>query len=448
MMLASFRFRNYRSFLNEQEFSLWSDAPKRPSGNGRGREPLTVAAIYGANASGKSNLLRAMAFGRSAVLRSYRNWDPDGGVPGYAPFLLAAGSPQLPTTIEFELLAEETRYQYGFECTASSFTREWLYTYPQGKRQTLFERDSAATEPWYFGRRFAGPNRLVASTTRDNSLFLSAAASAGHQGTRPVFEWFSRHLPGVVGPQDRQERMVASLATLNEAEHRNRIGQLRSLLRAADLGIVDAKVRQRELSELERERLVRVLRAMADSDEDARVEDAIRESVDLASRYIEFAHSADDGTTVPLPVGAESYGTMSLVALAGPVFVALEDGDTLLIDELDASLHPQLVASIVELFLNPVSNPNRAQLIFTTHDTTLLGNLSGKARPLDRALVWFTEKDKAGSSSLFPLTDFSPRRDENLERGYLQGRFGAVPVITQSLAEVIASPATTTDLTE
>jgi hypothetical protein len=239
--------------------------------------------------------------------------------------------------------------------------------------------------------------------------------------------------------------MVASLATLNEAEHRSRIDQLRSLLRAADLGIVDAKVRQRELSEPERALLVRVLRAVAGEEEDVHVEDAIRESVDMASRYIEFAHSASDGTTVPLPVGAESYGTMSLVALAGPVFVALEDGDTLLIDELDASLHPQLVASIVELFLSPVSNPNRAQLVFTTHDTTLLGNLSGKGRPLDRALVWFTEKDPAGSSSLFPLTDFRPRRDENLERGYLQGRFGAVPVITQSLAEVIASPAGTTD---
>lgn len=445
-MLASFRFRNYRSFRNEQEFSLWSEGPKGLTGNERGRQPLTVSAIYGANASGKSNLLRAIGFGRSAVLRSFRNWDPDGGVRGYAPFLLSAGSSQEPTMVEFEVLAEGTRFQYGFECTSSAFTREWLYSYPQGRRQTLFERDSAGSEQFYFGRRFIGPSRAVASTVRANSLFLSASASSGHQGARPVFEWFSRNLSAVVGPDDRRERMVASLAILNEADHRSRLDQLQSLLRAADLGIVDANVRQRQLSETERGLLVRMLRAMTDGDEDAHVEDAIRETVDMTSRYIEFAHSADDGRTVPLPVGAESYGTMSLVALAGPVFVALEDGDTLLLDELGGSLHPQLVASLVELFLSPVSNPKRAQLVFTTHDTTLLGNLSGMSRPLDRKLVWFTEKDSTGSSCLFPLTDFSPRRDENLERGYLQGRFGAVPVITP-LSEAVTSTASTNEPT-
>ena len=439
-MLAAFRVRNYRSFLLEQEFSLWDerkgrDPKERP-------QPLAVAAIYGANASGKSNLLRAMGFGRNAVLGSHRRWKPDGGVRGRVPFLLAGPAQAEPTLIEYELLLEGTRYQYGFECTDSAFVREWLYAYPRSKRQTWYERNAADEDPWYFSRQFPGPNRLVASTTRSNALFLSAAAAVGHPGIRLVYEWFSQHLSPVANSDGRLELMSFSLGVLNDAEHADRRERLLDLVRAADLGIVDGRVRVREFTEGERDRIVRVLRAVSDADNGIEDGDAA-EALEAASRYIEFSHSGGEGEAVPLPLESESFGTRALVALSGPVLIALEDGDTLLVDELDASLHPRLVAEIIRLFLNPATNPNRAQLVFTTHDTSLLGNLAGRGRTLDRSLVWLVEKARTGSSTVYPLTDFSPRPDENLERGYLQGRFGGVPVVSDTFGQ--PGPITPTD---
>jgi len=122
-------------------------------------------------------------------------------------------------------------------------------------------------------------------------------------------------------------------------------------------------------------------------------------------------------------------GTQALVALAGPVLQVLDTGAVLLVDEVDTSLHPQLVAELVRLFQSPLSNPAQAQLIFSTHETQLLGTLMADTPVLDRDQVWFVEKGNAGATSVYPLTDFSPRRQENLERGYLQGRYGAVPFL-------------------
>jgi uncharacterized protein len=431
-MLASFRVRNYRSFLLEQEFSLWGER-RGHDPNGR-PQPLTVGAIYGANASGKSNLLRAMAFGRNAVLGSHRRWKPDGGVRGRVPFLLADAARAEPTLVEYELLLDGTRYQYGFECTDVAFVREWLYAYPRGKRQTWYEHDTTERDPWYFSRQFQGPNRLVASTTRSNALFLSTAAAVGHPGISAVYDWFSGHLSPVANSDSRLELMSYSLGVLNDAEHPDRRERLLDLVRAADLGIVDGRVKAREFSETERDRIVRVLRALGDADNEVEDGDA-SEALEAASRYIEFSHASDGGESVPLAAESESFGTRALVALSGPILIALEDGDTLLVDELDASLHPRLVAEIVRLFLNPATNPKRAQLVFTTHDTSLLGNLAGRGRTLDRSLVWLVEKTRGGSSTVYPLTDFSPRQDENLERGYLQGRFGGVPVVSDTLGQ-------------
>jgi hypothetical protein len=156
-------------------------------------------------------------------------------------------------------------------------------------------------------------------------------------------------------------------------------------------------------------------------------EEVIANSLQQAGTHVELQHLRSDGPSVGLPFESESQGTQTLVALAGPLSQALRNGYLLMVDELDTSLHPRLVAELVKLFQSPVSNPKQAQLVFSTHDTSLLGSLVGEAPILDRDQVWFVEKDQSGATSLYPLTDFSPRRLENLERGYLQGRYGAVP---------------------
>jgi AAA15 family ATPase/GTPase len=161
-------------------------------------------------------------------------------------------------------------------------------------------------------------------------------------------------------------------------------------------------------------------------------EEEIAKLIDRASDTVEFGHSAGvDRKAVYLPFDSESLGTQTLFALAGPVIRAIGHGDTLIVDEIDASLHPRLTCEIVRIFKEPAENPKQAQLIFTSHDTTLLGGLLDQAG-LARDEVWFTEKAIDGATTLYPLTDFSPRKTENLERGYLQGRYGAVPYLDRN----------------
>jgi len=182
---------------------------------------------------------------------------------------------------------------------------------------------------------------------------------------------------------------------------------LLDLLHLADLGIADLDLRE------ERRKSHYVFEAGA------------------APTVLELMHRSREGL-VPMPFERESRGTRAWVCLAGAMLWALEQGAVLLLDELDASLHPRLTLEMVRLFQDPDRNPRQAQLIFNTHDTTLLGTLLGEPA-LHRDQVWFVEKDREGATHLFPLTDFKPRKFENLERGYLQGRYGAIPFVSSQL---------------
>jgi hypothetical protein len=434
-MLVAFRVRNFRSIQEEQELLLWRNrrlarTSTPPTEGGSVPEISTLAGIYGANASGKSNILAALNFVERAVVESHAGWKPDDEIPGLSPFLLAETHNDV-SWFEIEVLLEDVRFQYGFECDKRSFRREWLYAYPQGRRQIWFERNHAEDEPWYFGRSLVGANRAAARTTRPNALFLSVAAGSNHEMLTPLYHWFRSHL-FVIPTGQRQMRLNYSLKRLEggqESDERRRA--VLQLLQASDLGIQDLVVRTREVRDADRVRLSRVMRALTDgvdgapSMDDGEIAQAVRE----ASRYVELLHSGGPETPVGLPFDAESEGTKILLSLSGPVLDALEDGDTLLIDEIDASLHPRLVARILRLFSSPTTNPKHAQLIFATHDTTLLGDQEEGEPLLERDQVWLVEKNAAGATVLYPLTDFSPRKGESIVRGYLQGRYGAVPVL-------------------
>jgi len=220
--------------------------------------------------------------------------------------------------------------------------------------------------------------------------------------------------------------------------------QVTELIQFADLGICTARVRKEEITETERERLRRLLSAAAlPGSNDER---QIQQYLDRSSRVIEFGHSIGDSKEEPvyLPLNAESLGTQVWFSLVGPVIKAINNGDTLVVDELDASLHPHLTSEILKIFREPSQNSKQAQLIFTSHDTTLLGSMLGD-KELRRDQVWFTEKKRDGASILYPLTDFAPRKSENLERGYLQGRYGAVPYLDE---EVLSDALSQTDSSE
>lgn len=431
-MLIRFRVANYRSIRDEQELSLVRNARIAAHRRSSIDDPADTAAIdlspvialYGSNASGKSNLLRAIAFMSTAIRSSHVSWDPDGGTP-LEPFRLNATHPNGPARFEIEAIIHGNRIQYGFTINTRQVLQEWLYAYPRGKRQVWFERDeSQGEDKWYFNKNFPGRNKTIAEVTRSNSLFLSSAASHDHARILPIYHHLARHIriadSGNVGSRKS--------FTLQQLEKRPEVvEQLRRLLKHADLGIRDLRVIHKEMSSEAKDTFTTVITTLQGESADNR---RIREAIERAETVLELTHGCADGSPpVALPYDEESVGTQSLIALAGPIMQALRGDDVLLIDEIDTSLHPRLVAEIIKLFQSPESNPHGAQLIFSSHDTSLLGHLTTDEAALDRDQVWFIQKDWSGASELYPLTDFKPRQAENLERGYLQGRYGATPFV-------------------
>jgi uncharacterized protein len=391
-MLLRFRFSNVRSFRTEQELSLiagpFTDAPesvRHPDAVPEG--VLPVAAIYGANASGKTNVLRAIQFLSEVVSSSHREWKPDGPIPR-EPFLSDEESRRTPSEFEVDFLTSGIRYRYGFRVDSAVVLEEWLYAYPLGKKQTWFHRKQG--NPILFGARMPGENRTIESLTRKNSLFLSAAAQNNHQALLPVYDWITK-LQFVITDRALYQKVTAALCTAADF-----LAEVQTLVSVADLGISGVNVEEANRSDKTKK---------------------------LMWPQIHLVHRLGD-REAPFSTEQESHGTLAYLALLGPVVYALKNGEPLCVDELDGSLHPLLSIQLIRLFNNPTTNLKGAQLIFNTHDTNLLS--SGVLR---RDQIWFTEKKDDGSSHLFPLSDFKPRRTENLENGYLQGRYGAIPFI-------------------
>ena len=420
-MLIEFRVENHRSIRDEQVLTMEAgrvgdSADSRPRhALGHSESLLAVAGLYGANASGKSNVLAALAFMRVAVLESYRIWLPDEGVPR-DPF--AWGSKRSdPSLFEVTVLVDEIRYEYGFSVSDECFLEEWLYAWPHGHKQIWFERDGSSFK---FGDNLKGENKLIEGVTRANALFLSAAVQLKHEQLQPIFSWFRqlqainmdwRHAPIYATPPpefwlrfmlDDVSGARTGPSMPEVAQKDSLVASFRTLLRNADIGIVDFRVEQTERDESGR-----------------RPRGQSRSQVLLRHQFTSEAW---------LPLEQESNGTQTLFRIALPMLYSVREGGTILIDELEASLHPTLAQQIVRQFNDATTNPHNAQLIFTTHDTNLLGTIVGDP-VLRRDQVWLTEKDTEGATVLYPLTDYIPRKAENLERGYLQGRYGAIPFL-------------------
>jgi hypothetical protein len=408
-MLLRFRFSNYRSFRDEADLSLvassLNDSPESTfSVAGLKERVLPVAAIYGANASGKTNVIRAFQFMCEAVKESHRSWAPDGSIPSNVFVSRAAAGAA--SSFEVDFLVDGIRHRYGFNLDAKIIVEEWLRVRPNGKWQTWFKRRSG--EPISFGSKLSGENRTIEALTRQNSLFLSAAAQNNHPTLSPIYSWFSNSVRFVL---DRTLLLQATTVLCGDDHSRKSIAEF---VAGADLGIAGVNVEQRQVPDLAK-RLIEFMRTEGGAKE------LPAPPPDLSFPEAHMMHRIS-GDVFSFDQGSESNGTLAYFALLGPVVAALRDGGAICVDELDASLHPLLSTRIIELFNDTSRNPHGAQLIFNTHDTNLLHNLR-------RDEIWFTEKDREGNSTLYPLTDFKPRRHENLENGYLQGRYGAIPFI-------------------
>ncbi len=434
-MLLDFRASNVLSFRDEMHLSLLATRMAEPGvarsvtwrDGGSPLDVLPVAGLFGANASGKSNVLKAMDRMRSMVLHSFRLGNPTGGIPRQ-PFLLGDAT-NVPTTFEVELVLDGIRTVYGFVFGDGAVTEEWAYQFPRGRASLIFRREGDVVESGSVSKTRA---RTVSSLLRPNALFLSTAASANVESLLPLYAWFGRNLR-LAEAGSRQHRQALTAQMVGDEQRKELV---LSLLRAADLGITD--VQRRPIDPAMTEKFRRVVRILAG--EEGELEDS-EDGPSFEELGVRLVHRGADGDIV-FDESDESLGTMVWVGLIGPVVEALADGAVLLADELDASLHPSLVAHLVRLFQSPATNPKRAQLIFNSHDPTLLGDSVGD-RVIGRDQVWFTEKLSDGSSRLYPLADMDPRREEAIGRRYLAGRYGAVPILSQgefaAAAELISA---------
>lgn len=394
-MLLDFSFQNYRSFQGACTLSLLPEVGlgKDAASYGGKHRALSAALVFGANASGKSNLLRAVRALRSAVLHSAEHL-PDAVFAEYEPFRFRATDSGTPVAFAAHFLHEGTRYRYALALGERAVQREELLFYPQGREARLFSREG---EHYAFGEYLKGQKAVVAGLTAPNQLFLSKAALNNMEQLTSVYRFFAQQLmpvPLLDARTDRQylNRIARELQEqLTEPTFARRF---RALLRSFDTGVTDVHI--------------------------TRTDDGYE---------VAFAHPVFDDKGKPsgghyLPFEEESEGTQKLFVLGALVLRALLHGRTLLIDELERSLHPHITGHLIGLFQNPAINTRGAQLIAATHDTSLLG----QAR-LRRDQVWFVEKDRQGASTLFSLADVQGvRADTPLEKWYLSGRFGSVPV--------------------
>jgi hypothetical protein len=420
-MLLRFEVSNHRSIMEPVELSMIAVDDDRPSARTfdlLSERVLTIAGIYGPNASGKSNVLEALTWLSEAVARSLRAWDQF--IPR-EPFKFGRG-PKTPSTYEVEIVVRGVRYAYRVEVDDSAVLFEGLYSYPERRRRVLFEREGLEIGFRRGLGTLSGTRELLTPTT----LALSAAIRFDEPEVQP----FGRYLAGigVLGVRRRMawrgplgagapglsltERLFIehsptqpSLFDDTEFAPRNDRESALALLRFADLGIDDVQIVEDEKSETR-----------------SSLQGVAREP----RRQLRFMHRIAE-QELPFDLAEESAGTQTWFALIGPTLSALRRGRILLFDEIDASLHPRLSARLLELFQDPETNPYGAQLIFTTHDTSLLNYLN-------RDEVWLTEKGDSGTTTLTALAEYGGdkvRRSLNLERAYLQGRFGAVPELDQ-----------------
>lgn len=416
-MLIEMNVTNFRSLCEQQTFSLAKGKGNElqatnvfKSNSTNAIELLRSAVIYGPNAGGKSNFLLALRAMRSVVLESAIKLQRGDKLP-VVPFRLTPETQQLPSEFEVTFIVDHVRYQYGFSATPERIHEEWLLAYPKVRAQRLFGRawnEKTGQYDWELGQKLTGEKQLWQKSTRENALFLSTAVQLNSKQLQPVFDWFKDTLR-MANVGGWAPEFSASLCEQNQKE------QVMDFLRAADLNIEDIRVEKKpfDAQTLPDDMPKQLREIIADDFKDKQFVN------------IQTVHKGSDGTPVTFDFADESDGTQKLFAFAGPWIETLANGFVLFIDELHDNLHPQLVQFLVQLFHNKETNPNNAQLIFTTHETSILNQ-----EVFRRDQIWFCDKGDDQATTLYPLTDFSPRKGrENLELAYLSGRYGALPFI-------------------
>jgi uncharacterized protein len=428
-MLVQFSVGNFRSFKDTVTLDLSAthleSKDKSVDANNTFEAPgglrlLKSVVLYGANASGKSNLLKALEFMTEFVCDSATE-SQVGDLIKIEPFLLDSETTKESSFFEIVFISRSIRYRYGFEVTNKEVVSEWLYHTPNRKESYLFTRDKQKIK---VSRNFTEGQGLQ-KYTRSNALFLSLVTQLNGEISARVSLWFL--MLGIY--QGNREESYDFLSTfisggLYDSEKIAKESVI-NLVKKLDLGIEEIQLETRK-------RVKGEPNFLAQKDKQKKRRSSWRHVGKLAN--MEFAriktlHRKFDHSKNPTPVlfdleTQESDGTQKLFSLSGRLAVALLEGTPIVIDEIDASLHPLITTTLIDLFQSSESNPKNAQIIFATHDVNLLQNDRFR-----RDQIWFVEKDKYGASHLYSLSDFKVRNDASYQKDYLQGRYGAIPFI-------------------
>ena len=428
-MLIKFQAQNFRSLRDCAELSLvainsYKENKEQLISNElpglKSLNYLKAIGIYGPNASGKSTLLKAFSTMRGMVCNSNK-LSPNESLP-YHPFLLNEQSSSEPTKFFVAFMASGARYEYSFSYVERRIICEELLSFPKGYPRVLFTREdqkgaikltgsSHITLPATL-RKLLNDNVLLVSLLAHYPNYRSAAAIA------PVYMWFEKQAVLFRGPSSNPSEGYPFSGEILDGKDgtENQRFFIQQIMSHSDTGIESPRVEKKELSpENFGPKLLKMIRRVEGEDQD----------LPKQIKSVVFDHAANEGK-VTFPIEEESDGTFQLFRLSGHIAKALEYGSVLFIDEIDASLHPTLVREVVRCFLDPSSNSQNAQLIFTAHDTSLLKN--GFLR---RDQVWLTKKEKDGSTNLRPLSNYSPRKDDRIDIAYLTGRYSATPAVPE-----------------
>ncbi|MBU0653288.1 MAG: ATP-binding protein [Proteobacteria bacterium] len=412
-MLIEFSVANVLSFKDRVTFSMAAsndDALQESNVFAWGKKRLVKSAVvYGANASGKSNLLSAMRFMRHMVLTSSKDTQVNEEIDVDA-FKLSTECEGKPSFFEAVFIQNGNTYRYGFEVDRKRVHSEWLFTVPSTKEAELFVREGNQIKV----------NRIrfkegcdLETKTRENALFLSVCAQFNGEISKGLLLWF-KNFRFIHGLSD-YPYLGVTVEKLKTPEQKR---QLMEIARIADLCIDDIEGREEKLT---------IEKLPKDMPEEMKRDILKRDitEVELKTTHRKYGQDNNEVGKVVFDLEEnESGGTQKFLSMAGPLLDTIETGKVLTIDEMDARLHPLLTRFVVSLFNSPMNNKN-AQLIFASHDTTLLND-----KLFRRDQIWFTEKDPYGVTGLYSLVELrGVRKEASFGKDYILGKYGAIPFI-------------------
>jgi hypothetical protein len=427
-MLIGFRLNNFRSFLHEQYFGYGTSSDRAHETTHCVRTGMKSvprlsksAVIFGPNGSGKSNFIAALDTLRDLVLHSTAYSDVQ-FAELHTPFQFGP-SAHRPTHFEIDVILDTVRYRYSVAFDADRVWAERLLVYRTGKSQRWFERhfdDRTRTEEWApFSPNFNGPREMWRKATRSRALFLTTAAQLNSEQLRPLFRWFEHGLE-ILFPPDIAD-VTRMVTRIQDPDFKVRVLRL---LRTVDIQVDDVRIAEQDLSPVE--------------------PGAARVAAGTHAGHggrpqVEFLHARHGRPPVWLESEYEAAGTHRLFGLCGPLLAAIEKGKVLVIDEFDANLHALVARFLIQLVNDPTVSDRGAQLLLVSHNTTLMD-----LDLLRRDEIWLTELDESRTSSLSTVLRSSPRKHEQIAKGYLRGRYGAIPAI-QPAPPSLAAPGGTHD---